>query len=99
MKKQDLYRNMAAYLEDVENGKFKDAKPGTWVAYFNGKFVLSGSPKKDFLIKLRKIQTGCYYTQVNIIEEPIDPPSIIEVTERKGKKTKKIPSFKIVKRV
>lgn len=89
---------MAAYLDDVEKGKFKDTKPGTWVAYFNGKFVLSGFPKKDFLIKLRKIQTGCYITQVNIIEEPIGLPSIIRVTEKKGKKVKKIPSFKIVKR-
>lgn len=89
---------MAAYLEDVESGKFKDTKPGTWVAYFNGKFVLSGSIKKDFLIKLRKIQKGCYTTQVNIIEEPINLPSIIEVIEKKGKKVKKIPSFKIVKR-
>lgn len=98
MKKQELYRNITAYLEDIEKGKFKDTKPGTWVAYFNGKFVLSGFPKKEFLIKLRKVQTGCYITQVNIIEESIDLPSVIGVIEKKGKKVKNIPSFKIVKR-
>lgn len=84
MKKKKLDPNVVAYLKDIEDGKYIDTKPGTWVAYSNGKFVLSGFPKKEFLIKLRKIQTGCFITQVNIIEEPIDLSNTIEVVRARS---------------
>ncbi|OGD83001.1 hypothetical protein A2572_02205 [Candidatus Collierbacteria bacterium RIFOXYD1_FULL_40_9] len=81
MKKQKIDPNIVAYLKDVEDGRFKDTKPGTWVAYHDGKFVLSHPSKEEFFSKLRKVQTGCFVTQVNITEEPIDLTTIIEVVK------------------
>lgn len=84
MKKQSD-PNIHAYLQDVKNGKFKDFAPGTWVAYYDGKFVFSHPSKKEFLTKLRKIQAGCFIAQVNITEvfAKVRGPRLVKNIKRK----------------
>lgn len=86
MKKQ-TDPNIQAYLLDVKNGKFTDFAPGTWVAYKDGEFVLSGRNKNSFFTRLRKIKSGCFVTQVNIPVETVDlGGSIVYVRSPKIKK-------------
>lgn len=81
MKKKKLDPNIAAFLADVENGRFKKTKPGTWVAYTKGAFAFS-CPTLDRIIKKIKNREQSYYiNQVNMDIETLDVPKLIGSTK------------------
>ncbi len=68
-------------MADVESGKFKKTKPGTWVAYTNGSFAFSCLALDRIVTKIKNREQSYYINQVNIDIETLDVPKLIGTTK------------------
>lgn len=77
--------NFVAFQRDLELGKFKSFKPGTWVAYANGEYIGSNINRIDILKELRNVPGNRFITQVNIESETVRvrSPRLIKKINRK----------------
>jgi hypothetical protein len=79
--------NFVAFQRDLDLGKFKSFKPGTWVGYANGEYIGSNINRIDILKELRNIPGNRFITQVNIERETarVRSPRLVENIKRKKK--------------
>lgn len=61
--------NVKAFKKDRESGKFKNLRPGTFVAYSKGKYLFRGFSRRSFFKRASMVPGQCFYMQVNIPEK------------------------------